>query len=219
MTTSDPGPAFDSLRPMLLTEGGRVPADSENWLFELKYDGYRLLAQTLAGQVRLQTKSGADATRWFPEVVSCLAAWSKAHPERAIFDGEVCVLDELGRSDFDALHARARARRYRPGAPVVVYCVFDVLVAEGRSWLLEPLHSRKTKLAKLLSPCPERVLVVSSIEREGKWLFEQAVALRLEGIVAKRRDSVYQPGERSRDWRKVKRKGAVPAGRFSRAAT
>jgi bifunctional non-homologous end joining protein LigD len=82
--------------------------------------------------------------------------------------------------------------------------------------MAKPLAARKTALRKLLTPAPASVLIVSAIKREGAALYEQAVALRLEGIVAMREGSQYVPGARSEEWVKIKRPGATPAGRFSR---
>ena len=78
-----------------------------------------------------------------------------------VIDGEVCVLDALGRADFDALHLRARCRRYAPGDPPVTFCVFDLLVQDGRNVMGLPLIERKALLAKLLDPAPPFVLHAS----------------------------------------------------------
>jgi bifunctional non-homologous end joining protein LigD len=126
------------------------------------------------------------------------------------------VLDPTGRADFDKLHARAMRRKSYAGADPVVFCAFDVLVVAGRDIMAKPLAARKTALRKLLTPAPASVLIVSAIKREGAALYEQAVALRLEGIVAMREGSQYVPGARSEEWVKIKRPGATPAGRFSR---
>lgn len=199
------------IRPMLLTER-KIPFSDPAWAFELKYDGYRLLAGVDSGTVELRTKSGADATKWFPETVAGLATLRGRH----VFDGEICVLDENGFSDFDQLHQRALRRRYVAGAPVVAYIAFDILVAHGKDVMAEPFVARKKRLIDLLAEPPAGVLGLSYVEREGEWLFAQAVGLKLEGIVAKRLASPYVPGTRSRDWIKIKRKGAIPPGRFRR---
>lgn len=197
---------------MLLTER-KSPFSDPGWSFELKFDGYRLLAEIDAGRVQLKSRGGADATRWFPEVAAGLAALPGG---RHVLDGEVCVLDAMGRSDFDRLHARAMRRKWYAGADPVVFCAFDALVVNGRSVMAKPLAARKTALRRLLTPAPAQVLYVAGIQGEGVALYEQAVALKLEGIVAKREGSPYVPGTRSADWVKIKRPGATPAGRFSR---
>nr|WP_231942750.1 hypothetical protein [Cupriavidus taiwanensis] len=93
---------------------------------ELKY-GYRLLASTKP--FRLKTRNGADATAWFPEIGHALAPLARGYH---ILDGEVCLLDEIGRSDFDRLPARARRRGWHRGADPVVSCVFDALIVNGK---------------------------------------------------------------------------------------
>lgn len=206
-------PLLSDLEPMLLTER-KAPFADPGWTFELKFDGYRVMAGVEAGEVTLKSRGGANASRWFPEVVAGLATLPGG-PH--VLDGEVCVLDALGRSDFDRLHARTRRRRWYAGADPVVYCAFDALVVNGRSIMAKPLAARKTALRRLLTPAPAQVLYVAGIDGEGVALYEQAVSLRLEGIVAKRAGSPYVPGARSEDWVKVKRPGATPAGRFQRA--
>lgn len=202
--------------PMLLNEGRRPqPFEQPGWIYELKFDGYRLMAGVQDGQVKLATRKGADATRWFPEVVQGLAQLAGG-PH--ILDGEVCVLDELGRSDFDRLQDRARRRCFYPECDAVTFCAFDLLAKDGRSLISLPVERRKRQLQELLTPTPSSVLYVGHFDAEhGRVLYEQAVhMLKLEGLVAKRLGSPYRPGERSPDWVKVKRQGAVPAERFNR---
>lgn len=202
--------SLDDVSPMLLEEVPRAFSDPA-WTFEIKFDGYRVLAGADKAGVRLKSRNGADATGWFPEVATALRAVAA---KRMIVDGEVCVLDELGRSDFDRLHARARRRTYDPSEPVV-YCVFDTLAAGGRSVIAEPLLVRK-KFLSALRDLPH-ILVVDHIPEQGEAFYRHALELKLEGLVAKRLDAPYQPGVRTRDWLKIKRPGAVPAKRFDRS--
>lgn len=201
-------PALADLRPMLLTERKTLPA-SHDWTYELKFDGYRILAST-GPHARLLTKNGADATAWFPEVVASLATL----PVGNVLDGEVCVLDALGRSDFDRLHARARRRRYFVGADLVTYCVFDQLVNGAVDIRHAAIERRRRHLSQFMRRKPDHTLLVTAID-DGAWLYQQAVALSLEGVVGKRNGSAYVGG-RSADWFKLKRPGAVAPGRFSR---
>ncbi|UIF91737.1 hypothetical protein KAF44_32115 [Cupriavidus necator] len=189
---------------MLLTERKTLPTTGE-WLWEVKFDGYRILAST--GQPRLKTKNGADATTWFPEIASALAAL----PGGAILDGEVCVLDDIGRSDFERLHERARRRGWYAGADPVAYCVFDLLVAGGRDLRGQPVEKRKAALRKLLADPPPGLLYVQDVD-DAAWLYDAALQLGLEGIVGKRAGSPYRDGIRSPDWIKIKRKGAILPG-------
>jgi bifunctional non-homologous end joining protein LigD len=205
--------AFDSLKPMLLDERP-VDMTEPGWICEIKFDGYRLLAEA-DEPVRLRTRGGADATGWFPEIAKALGTL-RGGP--FVFDGEVCVLDEEGRPDFDKLQDRARRRRWFPGATPVVYCIFDLLVDRGTDITRLPLVKRKEALARLLGKALPNVLLVGHFDgADGLTVFEKAVLpMKLEGLVAKRALSTYQPGVRSPDWVKVKRKGAIPAERFKR---
>lgn len=201
-------PTLDDLRPMLLTERKTIPREP-GWHFEIKYDGYRMLAAT--GTPRLKSKNGADATAWFPELVTALSTL----PAGNIVDGEVCVLDDIGRSDFERLQARARRRGWYRGADLVAYCVFDLLVGKGKDLRGQPIERRKSALRRLLAEPPAGLLYVDSVE-DGAWLYGHALTLGLEGVVGKRAGSLYRDGERSPDWTKIKRPGAVPPKRFAR---
>lgn len=201
---------------MLLHTGKRLPPFAQpDWIYELKFDGYRMIAGVQDGQVQLATRKGADASRWFPEVVQGLSGLLGG-PH--ILDGEVCVLDETGRSDFNRLQNRASRRCFYPECDPVVYCAFDLLAVDGRSIIGLPVETRKGMLKMLLTPIPPSVIYVGHFGAElGRTLFQQAVQqLQLEGLVAKRLGSPYRPGERSPDWVKVKRKGAAPLERFKR---
>jgi len=199
---------------MLLDEGKHRPFSSPDFLYEIKFDGYRVLAEFGAGHVELRTRGGASCGSWFPEVVAELSKYTGGP---YIVDGEVSVLDEIGRSDFNRLHARAQRRRWYPGADAVTYCIFDLLLSRGVAIMDLPLFKRKARLIKLFTPPPANsLMVVSSIPAQGEELFSLAVQLKLEGLVAKHKDSLYLPGQRSTDWIKLKRKGAVPAQRFKR---
>jgi bifunctional non-homologous end joining protein LigD len=199
------------ITPMLLTDRRRPPP-APGWLYELKHDGYRVLARLDRRQVELRTRNGADCAGWYPEVVQSLATLAGQH----ILDGEVCVLDELGRPDFERLQERSRRRRWYAGCDPVAFLVFDMLVHRGRDIRAWPVERRKAALQALLTPAPPAVLYVGHLEDGGNRLYAQACALQLEGIVCKRLGSPYVGGERNGDWLKVKRPGAVPAERFRR---
>ncbi|QYY33432.1 hypothetical protein K2O51_23235 [Cupriavidus pinatubonensis] len=194
---------------MLLCERKTIPYES-GWHFEIKYDGYRLLAST-GGAPQLKSRNGANATTWFPELVAVMADLPAGH----IIDGEVCVLDDIGRSDFERLLARARQRGRRSGDDAVAYCVFDLLVRDGRDVRALPLERRKAALRDLLASDPPGFLYVQDVQ-DGGWLYEAVLTLKLEGVVGKRVGSPYRSGVRSTDWIKVKRPGAVPPKRSKR---
>jgi bifunctional non-homologous end joining protein LigD len=207
-------PHLSDLKPMLLDER---PFDlhAPGWAYEIKFDGYRLMAEFGQGKCLLKTRSGANATTWFPEITRPLSN-IKVFPEGPyIVDGEVCVIDDQGRSDFDRLHARARRRSWYGGCDPVTFCVFDLLTANGADQTQCPYLERKERLQRLFKPAPPGITFVGQFESDGELLFQGAVLpLELEGLIAKKVDSTYAPGVRSSDWVKVKRKGAVLAQRL-----
>jgi bifunctional non-homologous end joining protein LigD len=198
--------------PMLAPEYLRPPFTDAAWLYEIKFDGYRCLAGIEDGQAQLRTKNLKDCTAWFPEVAEALAAI----PGRHVIDGEACVIDGMGMSNFNRFQERARHRRWYPGCPRVTLCAFDLLVHDGISIMGLPLVERKARLAQLLANVPKaRVMFVQDFEADAN-VFRAMVdaGWRIEGVMGKKKDSRYQPGTRSYDWRKIKRNGAIPPQRF-----
>jgi bifunctional non-homologous end joining protein LigD len=182
--------------PELATLVQEPPAGRE-WLHEVKFDGYRILARVDRGRAMLISRNRKDWTSRFATVsdaVSSLAA------DRALMDGEVVALDEHGRSDFQLLQ-NAAAR----GDPNLCYYAFDLLHHDGRDLVGIPLEDRKRKLAKLIGRTSRRAIVRYSdhVEGKGPEFYREACRRKLEGIVSKRRDSTYRSG-RTRDWLKVK---------------
>lgn len=209
-----PPPQFVNQIPAMLVSERPFDLAALGWLYEIKYDGYRCVAEFGSGACYLRSKTGGDMTAWFPEIAKSLAG-VPGGPH--VVDGEVVVLDDIGRSDFDKLHTRAQRRRFIAGMPPVAYAVFDVLVADGDLTMHLPLVERKAMIVPLLGDVPN-ILPVGHFEADGQTLFDQAVLpLKLEGLVAKKVDSFYKPGTRTNDWVKVKRKGAIPPGRFRRS--
>lgn len=190
--------------PMLATDGGK-PFTSSDWIYEVKYDGYRCLARAGgAGSAELRTKNGVNCSAWFPEITDLL---TQLPGGPHVIDGEACVLDTLGRSDFERLQERARRRRWHVGADRVTLCAFDLLYLDGRNVMALPLAERKAMLEQLLRPLRGRLVIVSGLPARAE-LFERAVlGAKLEGFVAKRLESPYLPGVRSRDWLKIKGPG------------
>ncbi|MEN7527592.1 MULTISPECIES: RNA ligase family protein [unclassified Cupriavidus] len=194
--------------PMLPSLRKSLPR-GEGWWAEVKYDGYRALA--LTGSVpSVRTKNGADCTPWFPELLQSL----RALPASTVLDGEVCVLDAVGRADFERLHRRARRKCWYEGADPIVYCVFDILAFRGRDVRVLPIEERKAMLRPLLASLPG-LLYVQAVLDQSDWLFANALALNLEGIVCKRASSPYRAGP-SVDWIKVRRRGVHEHGAFRR---
>jgi bifunctional non-homologous end joining protein LigD len=183
-----------SLEPMQATLTA-VPFNDPDWLFEVKWDGYRVEAVVRDGRVELFTRNGRDAAAYFPGLLAP-PVWIEA--SEAIVDGEVVALDDRGRPDFGLLQERLGGRM----GPLV-YCVFDLLHLDGMSLLDVPLEQRKQLLEQVLRP-GAGVRYAGHVLTEGVAFFEAAKAQGLEGIVAKRRRGRYAPGRRSPDWLKLK---------------
>ncbi len=179
--------------PMLATlvDG---PFDREGWAFEVKWDGYRSFAELKGGKVRLLSRNGKSQNSKFPAVAAALNGF----PLTAVFDGEIVVVDEKGRPDFQALQ---NARGLGEGR--VLYYVFDVLYAGGYDLRGLPLRRRRAILEKIL-PVSRTVRLSEAIEKRGLDFFQAAVKNGLEGMVAKDLDSPYRSGARTREWLKIK---------------
>jgi bifunctional non-homologous end joining protein LigD len=177
--------------PMLATLAQEVPS-GEGWIFEVKWDGYRALCRLQDGEATLTSRTGQDLTRRFAEIARALPRALRT-PD-CVVDGEVCALDAHGRPSFAAM---------QQGTGTLVIELFDLLELEGEPWIDRPLHERRARLRELIDTRVERVRFSESFD-DGHALLAAAKEQRLEGIVAKRVDSVYQPGKRSRDWLKIK---------------
>ncbi|HET9520460.1 MAG TPA: non-homologous end-joining DNA ligase [Candidatus Limnocylindrales bacterium] len=186
--------------PMLATLVGG-PFDDPDWLFEVKWDGFRVEAVIDGDAVRLWTRGGKDAAQSYFGPFLEPPTWLEAR--RAIVDGEVIALDDRGEPDFALLQARIKGRGLAAEPTPFVYEVFDLLHLDDRSLLDEPLEERRRLLAGILRPDP-RVRLSEHIEADGVAFFEAARARGLEGIMAKDRRSPYVPGKRTDRWQKVK---------------
>ncbi|MGH2934189.1 MAG: DNA ligase D [Gaiellaceae bacterium] len=183
-------------RPMLATLSDELPSGDE-WLFEVKWDGYRALGYMREGSVRLVSRNGNDLTQRFPQVSRTLA--QAVRSPVCVVDGEVCALDENGRPSFSAM------QQGKPGTPIV-YAVFDLLELDGRPVVDLPLTERREHLEKLLDTS-DRTIQLSAAFDDGNALYDAAVEQRLEGVMAKKRGSRYAEGRRTRDWLKIKTHG------------
>ena len=193
-----PRPAF--VPPMLATLVA-APFDDPDWLFEVKWDGFRVEAIVDGGSTQLRTRGEKDAAQWYFGPFLDPPSWIAA--KDAIVDGEVIALDDRGEPDFALLQARIKGRATAAEPTPFVYEVFDLLHLDGRSLLDEPLEERRRLLASVLRPDP-RVRLSEHIEGGGLAFFEAARVRGLEGIMAKDRRSLYVPGKRSDRWQKVK---------------
>ncbi|MGZ6028604.1 MAG: DNA ligase D [Myxococcaceae bacterium] len=178
----------------------RVPRafTRRGWWFELKYDGYRILAERRGDQVRLRDRGGSDPSAQFPEVVEALRALPSGD---FILDGEVVVEDADGKPSFSLLQGRAQRARPARGAPPATYWTFDLLSAEGHDLRGLPL-ARRRELLRLLTREGGRVRCVEPVETEGEAFYEAVKQMGLEGIVAKRADAAHHAGH-GVDWQKV----------------
>jgi len=179
-----------------------APFDDPDWLFEVKWDGFRVEAVVGDGAVKLWTRGGLDAgARYFGTFLEP-PTWIAAR--QAIVDGEVIALGDAGEPDFARLQAGIKGRAgFAGGASPFLYEVFDLLHLDGRSLLAEPLEERRRLLADVLRTDP-RVRLSEHVERDGLAFFEAAKVRGLEGIMAKDRRSPYQPALRTMTWQKIK---------------
>jgi bifunctional non-homologous end joining protein LigD len=192
-----------TIHPML-AESVEQPFDGAEWLFEIKWDGYRAVAFIDGGKVRLVSRNQNDLTARYPELKNMPKS---VHAQKAILDGEVVALDEEGRASFSLMQQRTGfrpgGRRVAEKADVpVLYYAFDLLYLDGYDWRRVPLEERKAKLASLLA-AGDAVRYSDHYPEQGKALFEMARKKGLEGVLAKKRQSVYEE-RRSREWLKIK---------------
>jgi bifunctional non-homologous end joining protein LigD len=186
-------PAF--IEPMAATLADK-PFRDDDWLFEIKWDGYRVEAVVRDGTARMFTRNGNDAETYFPKLLT-KATWIDAR--EAIVDGEVVAIGEDGLPDFSLLQEATGGASTR-----FVYQAFDLLHLDGRSLVGVPLESRKQLLRSILRGDDRRVRFADHVVGEGVAFHEAAKAQGLEGVIAKHRRSIYEPGKRSRTWLKIK---------------
>ncbi len=189
------------------------PFDSNEWLFEIKWDGYRAIAEIQKDSAMLYSRNDLNFNSQFPEIIESL----KKMQITAVLDGEIVVLDKQGRSKFQLLQQYSK---YKKG--ILVYYVFDILYFEGYELLELPLITRKKILSRILSAISENtknnngerstessiknIKFSDHIEKEGIAFFNEAVKNGLEGVMAKKSDSTYVPGSRTNKWLKIKTK-------------
>jgi bifunctional non-homologous end joining protein LigD len=196
-------PIPSKISPMLATSIEK-PFDDPEWLFEIKWDGYRAIAFLEEGKVRLVSRTQNDLTAQFPELRNLP---SSVKAKTAILDGEIVALDDEGRASFSLMQQRTGLRR--PGqrtAPrhevPILYYVFDLLYLDGYDLRRAALDERKDALAKIVT-IGDSLRFSDHYPGQGIALFEVAKSKGLEGILAKRRQSIYEE-RRSREWLKIK---------------
>jgi bifunctional non-homologous end joining protein LigD len=193
------------IHPMLATLVDD-PFDDREWLFEIKWDGYRALTFVNDGRAKMLSRNQNDLTGEFPEIA---AAAGKLKIENAIFDGEIVALDEEGRSSFSLMQQRTgmthpgKARGAKDLTVPIVYYVFDLLYLNGYNVMRVPLEQRKELLAQIVPRGGGLLRYSDHHPGDGTQLFEVARDKGLEGIVAKLRSGLYLQ-KRSREWLKIK---------------
>jgi bifunctional non-homologous end joining protein LigD len=194
----------ERVEPMLATLG-KLPRDDEKWAFEVKWDGVRAIAYSRPGELELHSRNLKDITAQYPDLNRLNRALSS---HEAVLDGEIVAFDERGAPSFEALQRRmhvassSQIRRLAKDTPVT-YMIFDLLWLDGHS-LMELTYLQRRELLSALELSGERWQTPEYIVGHGKAALSASAEQKLEGIVAKRVDSTYQPGRRSPSWIKVK---------------
>jgi len=181
------------IKPMLASLHDK-PFDDPNWIYEIKWDGYRAIAEINKKDIRLYSRNGISFKDDYPGIYEELHKIKK----NVVIDGEIVALDKNGKPHFQLLQQYAKS-----GEVPVCYYVFDCLYVNGRSIENKPLIERK-KILKDLLPESNIVKFCDHIEGTGKAFFALAKKEKLEGVVAKRADSIYRENSRSADWLKLK---------------
>jgi bifunctional non-homologous end joining protein LigD len=205
----DPGrePMPEHVPPML-AGAGKLPADDARWSFEIKWDGVRAIAYVAPGRLRLESRNLNDITQAYPEVRGLVAQLGM---REAVLDGEIVAFGEDGAPSFERLQSRMHVSSPRAIARLqkstpVVYAVFDLLYLDGRGLTGLPYEERRSRLEGLglAGPAWRVPAVFPGSARPGAELLQATAAQGLEGVVAKRLDSRYEPGRRTGAWIKVK---------------
>jgi bifunctional non-homologous end joining protein LigD len=171
----------------------KAPPKGSDWVWELKYDGYRLMVRKAAGKVRIYSRRGADFTDRFPLIVDAV---NRLNVTSVLIDGEGVVYDRYGMPDFALLHSKQHDKD-------VSLIAFDLVELNGEPVRKEALAKRKGKLQQLVRSVKSGIEFNDFLEGEGGRIFEHACKLGHEGIVAKRKDLAYESG-RSKRWLKIK---------------
>lgn len=174
-----------------------APPSAGDWIYEIKFDGYRALAFKEGSNVRLLSRNEKDMGRKFPEIVEAISTIDAGD---AIIDGEIVALDAKGVSSFQLLQALEIGEE----RPPLFYYAFDLLRLNGADLRAEPLDERKAQLERILGNAPGIVRFSGSLGGDAGPLLRQVKRLGLEGLIGKRRDSAYEPGKRSGAWIKLK---------------
>jgi bifunctional non-homologous end joining protein LigD len=203
-----PEASVPELEPMYASIGSEIPGGG--WTFEPKYDGVRVLAFVTASDVRLITRNGKDKSAQFPEIVEALQSIARKKKRTFVLDGEIIALIDGNPARFQELQSRMHVQesymieRYRISAPASLV-LFDILMSGDTVLLDKEWSERRSELLRQFGKLTsERIRITESIEGDGRKMLQLARKQGWEGIIAKRVDSRYRPGERSRSWLKLK---------------
>ncbi|HLJ45278.1 MAG TPA: non-homologous end-joining DNA ligase [Bryobacteraceae bacterium] len=182
------------IAPMLLQPTTSLP-ENERWQYELKLDGYRAIAYKTRGKTHLRSRNNKDFSRKYPVITAALASM----PDETVLDGEVVAIDESGKPSFNAL------QNYTAASIPLIYYVFDVMVLAGRDLIDERLSTRRELLqGDVLQRLEDPIRASAVLDARLADLIQAVKAQGLEGVVAKRKDSRYEPGQRSGAWQKMR---------------
>jgi bifunctional non-homologous end joining protein LigD len=190
-----------SYKPML-AQNADAPFNSLDWIFEIKWDGIRAISY-VNSELSIRSRNGKELKYNFPELEEL-----KTLAKSVVLDGEIVVMKN-GKADFQTVLERSRTGssmdiEYEARKSPATYVIFDILERDGKTLTNRPLIERK----KVLKECVaegKQVLLSVFIEKEGQAYYEAAVAKGVEGIMAKKKDSLYEPGARSSNWLKIKK--------------
>ncbi len=187
---------FDQVNVQLAKLVNGIP-EGDEWVYELKYDGYRIIAYVEGNRVRLITRNGNDYTKRFADIAYSLTDWAAGRA--MILDGEMVITDGSGKTDFQALQNYTR----NPKGKTLTYIVFDLLALNGADIRGQSLIDRKETLKALMEDAPKNLYYSQHVQGNGKASFLAACQSDMEGIVGKKANSVYS-GTRNGDWIKLK---------------
>lgn len=182
------------VRPMLATLTDRTAFDDPAWIFEIKWDGYRAIAELNGEEVRLYSRNGITFNEAYPRITQALKKLN-AH---CVLDGEIVVFDEQGKPDFQKMQNYSGRSSLQ-----IQYIVFDCLRIDGKEITRLPLIERKALLKKIV-PASGVVMYCDHITAKGKAFYQQIAGMDLEGMIAKKAQSTYESGKRSPYWLKIK---------------
>ena len=199
---------FRSLEPMYASVGSEVP--EEGWTFEPKYDGIRVLAYATPTDLKLITRNGKNKAPQFPEIVAALKKLASQSRRSLVLDGEIVALIDGEPARFQELQSRMHVKeshmieRHSSSTPAAIV-LFDILMDGDEVMIKEPWSERRARLVKRVGKRVSKQLrITESVQSDGKKMLEKARRQGWEGVIAKRVDSRYEPGNRSRNWLKLK---------------